>query len=591
MTFTRRIFIAIFVSNLLGGSLIIYASYGLFEARSTRDFEARYRALSRILADTLNRLDVSTETMMQNAALVIAEHESKNGVLSTDELRALRSRLGVTHAFIVDKKGDFIRSTNEDPKIIPNLFSFSNEYRKLLSGEKEVEATPMIMPHPERIPFKFLSVANASKDRIIEVGVRVDFLAKMLTEAVKSDDEVVSMTLYSPDGTQFGTFTQDGATFVKQKAELPKDFGASIDAGKTMDFYTEVASSHENCAQCDVAKTSVNGRYFYVLKSEVSKRPLMEAQTLAAQIAGATLIMNLFGSLAVASFLARRLSRNIGVAVERVRAISQGKNIRARVHLQDNSEVSYLTNEFDKVLDHLEIAQTQMLAAHQMRSKVELSKIVAHNIRSPVLAIEMMLPALEGAPDKVRRVLRSSLVEIKSLSQQLKDSAELSKGVAAFELSEFSISELIAEVVEQKRFEIASANGIEFVITESSGGLIRANRQDMRGVLSNLINNAIEATLDGGAIEISDRRAGDGVEIQISDQGIGMDASILAKLERGSFSTKMGVGRGIGIAHARSAVESVGGCIRFESELDTGTSVSIKLPTAAPPVSALAVHA
>ncbi|RYZ84793.1 MAG: HAMP domain-containing histidine kinase, partial [Proteobacteria bacterium] len=457
-------------------------------------------------------------------------------------------------------KGDFLRSTNEDPKIIPNLFGFSSEYQKLLTGEKSVEATPMIVPEPERIPFKFLSVANATKTRIIEVGVRVDFLAKMLTEAVKSDDDVMSMTLYSPDGTQFGTFTQDGSTFIEQRAKLPNDLNLPVDQESTMAFYTEVASSHESCAQCDVAKTSVKGRYYYILKSEVSKRLLTEAQTLAGQIAGATLIINLFGSLAIASLLSRKLSKNIGVAVDRVKAISEGRDIGARVNLQDSSEISYLTAEFDRVLDTLETAQHQMLAADRMQSKVELSKIVAHNIRSPVLAIEMMLPVLKEVPEKVLRVLTSSVAEIKSLSNQLKESANTDAGKdRAFELNEFDVSDLLAEVVEQKRFEMASEDGIELKVGDRIPSKVRANRSVMRGVLSNILNNAIEAVLPrGGAVEISSQVVSGRVEIQVDDNGVGMSDQTLRRLENESFSTKRGIGRGIGGTVERETEAKIG---------------------------------
>ena len=580
MTFKRRIFYAIFFSNLLAGSLIIGASYNLFEARSTREFEARYRALSRILADTLNRLDVSTETMMQNAALVIKEIDDKEGMLSTSELEALRSRLGVTHAFIIDQDGNFQRSTNRDVVKIPNLFGFSSEYKKLLTGDKIVEATPIILAEPGWIPFKFLSIANAARTRIIEVGLQIDFLAKILTEAIKSDADVRSMTLYSPDGTEFGTFTQSGTSFVEQKVKLPLDINIPVNHGDTMAFYTEVASSHESCAQCNVANTSVNGRYYYILKSEISKRSLMEAQTLAAEIAFATFVLNLFGSIAVASLLSRKLSRNIGVAVDRVRAISAGRDIGARVNLQDSSEISHLTAEFDRVLDTLETAQHQMLATQRMKSKVELSKIVAHNIHSPVFAIEMMLPILEGVPDKVLRVLKSSVAEIKQLSNQLKESANTDSGdQQAFEINEFDVADLLSEVVEQKRFELAGDDGVELIIRVKPSTRVRANRSVMRGVISNILNNAVEAVeSSGGSVEIDSQIVNGKVEIRVNDSGVGMSVQTLLRLEHESFSTKGGIGRGIGVAHARSAVESFGGQIRFASQAGQGTQVTIALP-------------
>lgn len=79
------------------------------------------------------------------------------------------------------------------------------------------------------------------------------------------------------------------------------------------------------------------------------------------------------------------------------------------------------TAEFDRVLDTIEAAQNQMLAANRMKSKVELSKIIAHNISSPVFATDMMLPVLKDVPDKVFRVL-TSVAEIKQLSNQLIES-------------------------------------------------------------------------------------------------------------------------------------------------------------------------
>ena len=215
-----------------------------------------------------------------------------------------------------------------------------------------------------------------------------------------------------------------------------------------------------------------------------------------------------------------------------------------------------------------------------MKSKVELSKIVAHNIRSPVIAIEMMLPVLKDVPDKVLRVLKSSVAEIKQLSNQLKESANTEAGnQEAFELNEFDVADLLSEVVEQKRFELAGDDGVKLQIGGRAATRVRANRSVMRGVISNILNNAVDSIQPkGGAVKISSQTVSGKVEIQVNDNGVGMSDQTLLQLEHESFSTKDGIGRGIGVAHARSAVESFGGQIRFASRSGLGTQVTISLP-------------
>lgn len=79
-------------------------------------------------------------------------------------------------------------------------------------------------------------------------------------------------------------------------------------------------------------------------------------------------------------------------------------------------------------------------------------------------------------------------------------------------------------------------------------------------------------------VKISSQIADGKVEVLVDDDGIGMSAQTLLRLDDESFSTKGGLGRGIGVAHARSAVESFGGRISFASQPGRGTQVTITLP-------------
>ena len=367
MTFARKIFIAVFLSTLIVGTSLIWAAHKYVENRAETEFSNRYKVFASILADTLTRLDTNTEALMLNAAHVVAAKDKEKGLLTTEELRHLVTQLGITHLFIIDKTGRFVRSTNDDPAGIPNLFSFSPRYKKLLTGELEVEATPVIKPNPEPKPFKFLSIANHDRTRIIEVGIRLDFIANMLVEAIQSDKNVLSMSLYAPDGTTFGTFAPNNIVFESQKAELPSSFERGIETSDAIRFYTKVKPSHPECGQCDVSGTSINGEYYYVLESRISKAALNAIQTKASYIFLLVGLGNLLLSWLLARFLARRLVRNIETAVARVRTMKSGGNLKGRINLDADDEVSFLTKEFDSLLESLEDSQRKLIESELVR--------------------------------------------------------------------------------------------------------------------------------------------------------------------------------------------------------------------------------
>jgi len=581
MTFARKIFIAVFLSTLIIGSLLTWSAHRYVESRAESDFVGRYTAVSKILADALTRLDTNTEALMLNAAQVVAAEDKANGLLSTDDLRNLQRKLVVTHLFIIDKNGTFIRSTNEDPATIPNLFSFSPRYRKLLTGELTVEATPVIKPNPEPKPFKFLSIANHDRTRIIEVGVRLDFIASTLVEAVSSDKNVVSMSLYAPDGTTFGTFSPTNVVMESQKAEVPASLGKPIDEGDSIRFFTKVTSSHPECGQCDVSGTSIGGEYYYVLESRISKAELAAIQTNASYIFVLVGLGNVLLSYLLARFLARRLVRNIETAVARVRSMKDGNGLKGRINLEADDEVSFLTKEFDNLLESLEVSQRKLIEAEMIRSKVELSKVVAHNIRSPILAIEMMLPTMVTVSDKTKKILRNSVSEIRQLAEKLNANADGVIGPTHLDSELVSIPVFLQDFVTQKRLELSGQSNLRITLDCSEidlRAMVRVSSCELSSVLSNLVNNAAEAIESNkGVIAVAATADASNCYIRIKDTGLGMSPEIIAKLKSGRFSTK-GIDRGIGLKHALESVSSWGGKFQIESEVNVGTTISIQLP-------------
>jgi hypothetical protein len=97
-------------------------------------------------------------------------------------------------------------------------------------------------------------------------------------------------------------------------------------------------------------------------------------------------------------------------------------------------------------------------------------------------------------------------------------------------------------------------------------------------VLSNLINNAVEAIHDIGLVEVILTATADHVFLTIRDNGVGIPQELLPLLwEKGRTHGKVG-GSGLGLYHARSKITEWGGSLSIESKLGQGTTLTIQLP-------------
>ncbi|MFQ5830226.1 MAG: ATP-binding protein [Candidatus Methylomirabilia bacterium] len=117
---------------------------------------------------------------------------------------------------------------------------------------------------------------------------------------------------------------------------------------------------------------------------------------------------------------------------------------------------------------------------------------------------------------------------------------------------------------------------------------LAGERAELREMLFNLILNALEAMPQGGTLTLRMREVphpdgldGRGVEVQVSDTGIGMSEAIRARLFEPLFTTKDGRGRGLGLAVAHGIVRRHGGEIHVESREGEGSDWTVRLPVQA----------
>ena len=110
--------------------------------------------------------------------------------------------------------------------------------------------------------------------------------------------------------------------------------------------------------------------------------------------------------------------KNVEKAVSRVNVLMAKGDFSGRISLEGKDEISYLTGQFDNLLNSLEGAQGKIIAAEKAQAKIQMARDVAHNIRSPILAIEMLIPTIHGLSGKTKEILKKSVAEIKELSEK-----------------------------------------------------------------------------------------------------------------------------------------------------------------------------
>jgi PAS domain S-box-containing protein len=128
---------------------------------------------------------------------------------------------------------------------------------------------------------------------------------------------------------------------------------------------------------------------------------------------------------------------------------------------------------------------------------------------------------------------------------------------------------------------IAHANSINYNINADDYNealCVMGNQSELREVLINIINNALDAMPDGGSLSYRTWGKENIVFVSISDTGTGMKKNIQEKLFDPFFTTKTGVGTGLGMSMAYGIITKHGGKIDVESEEGKGSTFTIRLP-------------
>lgn len=213
----------------------------------------------------------------------------------------------------------------------------------------------------------------------------------------------------------------------------------------------------------------------------------------------------------------------------------------------------------------------------------------SHELKTPVAGIQALADslglALERDPARARTMvdrLQREAARLGRLVRDLLDLARLEEEPVEGRRQGVDVAEMVRTQV--KRYApAASERGIEIACEAAVPAMVVAVPQDVRLVVSNLLDNAVRYNRHGGTVHASVARAGGAVEIAIGDTGPGIPEADRERIFERFYRVDKGRSRleggtGLGLAIVRHAVERHGGTVRVDSEVGAGSTFTVTLP-------------
>jgi len=253
-------------------------------------------------------------------------------------------------------------------------------------------------------------------------------------------------------------------------------------------------------------------------------------------------------------------------------------------------ENARLYSKLQEQMEELKRSYTLLSRAEKFSFLGNLSARLAHEIKNPMTAIGTFLQMLPQKFDDEEfrtnfyNIAMEETNRVNSMITELLDLVNIRE--SHFELN--NLHDLIDKMIflispQSKAKDIEIVRHFDHSIEE-----VKMDSEKMKQVILNLLSNAVDFTPQGGRIEISTAKQSmnggkENIRIEIKDNGIGIDQSMMSKIFDPYFTTKhksnMHNGTGLGLFIAHQNVRDHNGTIEVTSEVDKGTTFILNLPT------------
>ncbi|WP_370659662.1 XrtA/PEP-CTERM system histidine kinase PrsK [Massilia polaris] len=240
-----------------------------------------------------------------------------------------------------------------------------------------------------------------------------------------------------------------------------------------------------------------------------------------------------------------------------------------------------------EVIDLLKIAGSQaagylaqqeaaaaLMAARQFESFNRMSTFVVHDLKNLVSQLSLLIPNAEkhkDNPEFQRDMLETVTLSVQKMRMMLQ---KLSRSGSEEQPTPLLVDQLLQQAIALK----AAFQPRPLLMSSGQKLYVFAERERLERVLGHLIQNAIEATPQQGAVTVKLSHEADSVVIEVADTGTGMSEEFIRERLFKPFDSTKSAGMGIGAFESREYIHQLGGELRVSSEHQRGTTFRIALP-------------
>ncbi len=224
------------------------------------------------------------------------------------------------------------------------------------------------------------------------------------------------------------------------------------------------------------------------------------------------------------------------------------------------------------------------------RLQSEFISTVSHELRTPLTSIRGSLGLLAGGvlgalPSAAQEMIGIALNNSDRLVRLINDILDMEKieaGRMDFNMETLELEDVLVQALEANA-AYASAHGVRLLLETSTPGAVWADADRLAQVLANLLSNAVKFSPEGGVVTVRLRSDGDGLRVEVEDQGPGVPEEFRERLferfsQADASDTRSKGGTGLGLSISRALVEHMQGQIGYAPAPGGGSIFFFTLP-------------